>query len=347
MVASMRRVGIVVFVTVVLVGTLPAAVSIGGFGGPLFGLATAPHGELVVADGGTGIIEMRNGAPSREIRLPGVTDVAPIGAGSMWASTGANAPDGLADTGQGLYRVSNGSSRLVANLFAFEQANNPDGGAVESNPFDVHSLGGDAAIVADAAGNDLLWFDGRGNGRVLAIFPNEVVSTTNIRKLAGCPSPAPFCQLPPMLPAQPVPTSIAVRGDGSIYVGELKGFPAPTDESNIWRVSPSADHAQCGQSPDCVKVFDGGFTSIIDIAFGPDGLLYIAEMDEATWAAVEIFQAPTGGTIRACDVDSLTCDTVATGIPVLTAISFGKNGSLWATRNSLTPGGAEVTRILR
>jgi len=345
MVRSSRRLGIagcqVVVVAFALAG-LPAAAA---FQGPLFGLATAPNGELLAADASIGIVVARDDAPGRQIPLVGVSDMAPLGTASMWAVTGANAPNGLNDTGQGLHRVSNGTTRKIANLFEFESTHNPDGGAVESNPFDIHALGGDAAIVADAAGNDLLVFDGRGNGRVLAVFPNEVVSTANIKQLAGCPSPAPFCQLPPMIPAQPVPTSIAVR-DGDIFVGELKGFPAPTGESNIWRVSAGADAAQCGASPDCVKVFDGGFTSILDLAFGPDGRLYVAEMDEASWAAVEIFHAPTGGTIQACDVDAGTCEVVASGIPVLTAITFGKDGSLWATRNALAPGGAEVVRIL-
>jgi hypothetical protein len=142
-----------------------------------------------------------------------------------------------------------------------------------------------------------------------------------------------------------VPTSVVTHTDGYYYVGELKGFPAPAGASNVWRVSPGAHEAACGASDDCVKVFDGGFTSIIDMAFGPDGLLYVAEMDEGSWAAVEIFGAPTGGTINACNLVTLSCDEVATGIPMLTAISFGKDGSLWATRNALVGGGAEVIRI--
>ena len=313
------------------------AVVVGGFGGPLFGLATAPSGNLLVADGGTGIVELRKGVRQSVIPLAGVTDVSPIGSSSIWAITGANAPTGLNDTGQGLHRVSNGVSRKLANLFAFEQAHNPAGGDVDSNPFDVHSLGGDAALVVDAAGNDLLRVDNQGNVRVMAVFPNELVSTANLKQLAGCPGPAPFCGLGDAIPAQPVPTSIAML-NGYIYVGELKGFPAPTGESNIWRVSPTADGAQCGMSPDCVKLFDGGFTSIIDMTIGPDGQLYVAEMDEASWAAVQIFQAPTTGTINACNLQSLTCQVVAPGIPVLTGIVFGKDGVLWATQNALTPG---------
>jgi hypothetical protein len=332
----------VVFVVVLFVAPVSAQV-VGGFGGPVFGLATAPNGDLLVADAGLGVIPIRGGQLGPAIELPGISDVSPIGRGAMWAITGGAQEVNI---GQGLYRISSGTSKLLVNLYEFDAANNPDGQAIDSNPFDVQSLGGDAALVADAGGNDLLRIDNQGNVTVLAVFPNELVSTANIKQLAGCPSPAPFCALPPVIPAQPVPTSVAVGPDGYYYVGELKGFPAPTGESNIWRVSPNANGALCGASADCVKVFDGGFTSIIDLAFGDDGQLYVAELDEASWASVEIFGTPTGGTISACDLGSATCNDVANGISELTAISFGKDGALWATRNSLVPGSGEVVQVL-
>jgi hypothetical protein len=325
------------------------AQSIQGFQGPLFGLATAPNGDLLVADASTGIIPVRNGVIGEAIGMPGVTDVSPIGTGSFWVLTGAGG-NPQADTGQGLHRIANGQSRKLIDLFEYEATNNPAPPAAvpDSNPFDVHSMGGESALVADAGGNDLLWINNQGGPMLLAVFPNELVSTANVQNLAGCPgSGAPFCGLPPAISAQAVPTSVAVGPDGFIYVGELKGFPAPTNESNIWRVSTAAHAAQCGASPDCVKVFDGGFTSIIDMAFGPDGLLYVAELDEDSWAAVEIFGTFSGGTINACDVTAAvpTCIPVATGILELTAITFGQDGSLWATQHALVPGGAELVRI--
>jgi hypothetical protein len=340
-----KQAGPVILAALLMAGPVAAGV-IGGFGGPLFGLATAPNGDLLVADAGAGIIGIRRYRTDSALALPGVTDVSPIGRGSMWAVTGG-APDPEADSGQGLHRVSRGTSRKIANLFEFENTYNPDGFVVDTNPFDVQSLGGEAALVADAGGNDLLRVSNQGQISVLAVFPNEIVSTANIKQLSGCQPAdvAGFCGLPPLLPAQPVPTSIAVGPDGYIYVGELKGFPAPTGESNIWRIAPWASWAQCGSSLDCVKAFDGGFTSIIDLAFGPDGRLYVAELDEASWAAVEIFGTPAGGTVNACDVDTGTCSAVATGILELTAISFGTDGSLWATRNSLIPGAAEVVQL--
>ncbi|MCW9708344.1 ScyD/ScyE family protein [Fodinibius salsisoli] len=313
------------------------------FASPLFGLTTSPNGDIFVADAGFGVVSTTGGT---EIMLPGVTDMSPLGQSSMWALEGlSGAPE--EDTGQGLYRLSKGQTRLIVDLYDFEAENNPDGGAIDSNPFDVQSLGGQSALVADPGANALLKVSNQGHVKVLAVFPNELVSTENIKNLEECPSESPLCGLPPNIPAQPVPTSVAIGPDGYYYVGELKGFPAPTGASNIWRVSPDASEAVCGSSPDCVKVFDGGFTSIIDLAFDENGILHVAELDELSWFAVEVLGpgAIAGGTINACDLSSLNCSEVATGIPILTAITFGKDGVLWATQNALIPGAAEVIAI--
>ena len=343
--ATLRRA--VVMLAAFAIFAVPAmAGAVGGFNGPLFGLTTSPNGDLLLADASTGIISIRNDSVRTTIPLPGVTDMSTFKQGGMWATTGAGG-DPTADTGQGVWRIVNGQPQLIANLFEFEQRRNPDGNdPPDSNPFDVEALNNSRALVADAGANALLRVNKNGGVQVMAVLPDSVVSTDNIKELAGCPeSGADFCFLPDMMPAQAVSTSVAIGPDGYYYVGELRGFPAPTNESRIWRVSSGATNAQCGASPDCVLVFDGGFTSIIDLRFGPDGLLYVAELDEASWAAVEIFQSPTGGTVNACDVATLACDEVATEIPILTAITFGADGSLWATQNSLIPGLAEVTQV--
>lgn len=322
---------------------IPTA-NIPGDSSPGIALRYGWNGDLLVADAGAGIQVVRNDVVRSTIELPGATDVSALGRGSMWVTSAGADP--LVDSGQALWRVSNGKARMVVNLFEFEQTVNPDGNdPPDSNPFDVQSLGGRSSLVVDAGGNDLLRINNRGDVDVLAVFPEELVSTANLKALAGCPEgPPPFCGLPDEIPAEAVPTSVAVGPDGWYYVGDLKGFPAPTDESSIWKVSPDAGGEMCPNAH-CVKVFDGGFTSIIDLAFGSDGNLYVAELDEASWASVEIFETVTGGSVTSCDVTSLTCNPVASDIPILTAITFGTDGTLWATRNALIPGQGEVVAI--
>lgn len=253
----------------------------------------------------------------------------------MFAITGLGAP--IAQT---LFRVSRGGVRELADLGAFEAAVNPDGGEIDSNPFDVAVLSGGKALVADAGGNDVLIVDQQGRVDWVATLPEQLVSTANIKTLAGCPSAPPdfafVCDLPSMFPAQAVATGVAVGPDGAYYVGELTGFPAPTGASRIWRIEPGTRHAQCGSSPACTVVADG-FTSIVDLTFGPDGALYVVEIDEASWAAVELGLGGIGGTVNRCAPSTWTCSAVATGLPVPIAAAVNRDGTLYAAINALTP----------
>jgi hypothetical protein len=343
---AIRKVKPLLAVLVLVLGpALAAPVWADEFTGPVFGLAVTPKGDILAADTGAGIvnIDSKNGK-NHFPAVPGITDIAPIGNGSLWVTRGG--AEGLTDEGQALLRVSHGKVKEIANLWEFESNNNPQTDDVRSNPFDVHSLGGEAALVADAAANDLLHVDRKGNVEAMAVFPTRPVSLVSLKAALGCPvSGALPCFLPDFFPAQAVPTSIAVGPDGYYYVGELRGFPGPLDQSRIWRVAPWASWADCGVSADCEVVFDGGFTSIIDIAFGPEGLLYVVEFDENGWFAAEVLHLPAGGTVNACDVDTLQCVEVATGIPFVTAITFDKKGRLWATENAIIPPLASVIAI--
>lgn len=311
------------------------------FTGPVFDLEAAPNGDILIADSGFGVLSC---AGSAEISLPGISNIASIDTESMWALTGAPSADlTVQDIGQGLYRISNGNSEFITNLFAFDEANNPDGGEVGSNPYEVLSIDENTALIADAGANDLLRVDAQGNVELVAVFPMELVSTANVQSLVGCPNPSEICDLPAMIPAEAVPTAVAIGPDGYYYVGELKGFPAPIGESNIWRIAPDANGVMCGSDPDCMEAFDGGFTSIIDMVFGPDGRLYVAEFDARSWFAMEQGE---GGVIKSCDINTMECETIATGIPMLTAIAFDQSGALWATRNALIPEMAEVFRVM-
>lgn len=314
-----------------------------GYATPVFGLAAAPDGSLLVADAGAGVVELRSGQGGLVVSLPGVADVAPIGRGSMFAITGGT--DLSSPDAGNLYRVSRGSLHAVADLDAFEAAVNPDGGEVDSNAFDVEVLDGGRALVADAGGNTLLIAGVDGSVDWVATLPDELVSTAHAKQLVGCPTDDPFlgfvCGLPDMMPAEAVASSVAVGPDGAYYVGELKGFPGPTGESRIWRIEPGTLHAECGASPACSVVADG-FTSIVDLAFGPDGTLYVVEFDENSFLAVEVFPilgpaALAGGTINACDSSTWSCGPVASGLTLPIAVAVDKQGNVSAAVEALLP----------
>jgi hypothetical protein len=318
------------------------------FATPVFGIDTAFDGSLLVADAGAGIVRLRHNRGTLIAELPTVTDVAPTWFGLFAVTGGTTDPNQESPLRRKLFRVAHGRVTQLADLAAFEATVNPDGGVIESNPFDVAALWNGSALVADAAANALLIVDHRGNIDWVATLPTELVSTDNAKQLVGCPAGPPnICNLPPMIPAEAVATSIAVGPDGAYYVGELKGFPAPTGASRIWRIKPHARHAACGTSPDCTVIADG-FTSIVDLSFGWDGTLHVVELDEASWFAVEN-QTPTAGTVTACKrqrrTGTWTCDVEAAGLFMPMAATVDFRGRVHVVTSALVPGAAEIITL--
>ncbi|CAN5447752.1 hypothetical protein BH10ACT1_BH10ACT1_15900 [soil metagenome] len=166
---------------------------------------------------------------------------------------------------------------FVADIAGFaathpDPGNNPaDGPATESNPFGVAALSNGNAIVTDAAANSILRVTPSGKISLVARLPKEVVSTAHL----GDPT------LPPALPAEAVPTGVAIGPDGHIYVAELKGFPFRPGSSRIWRIEPNASGAVCTITPGvkakACKLAGSGYTSIGSIAFDAKGALYVFE----------------------------------------------------------------------
>lgn len=318
---------------------------------PVFGLATAPDGSLLAAETFVGVTELRSGGTSLVAALGGVSGVAAIGRGDLLALTwGGNPGD---PNGQKLYRISQGGTRMIADLNAFEQAVNPDQIwntlPPESNPFNIAQLAGGKALVADAAANAILVVDEAGHVDWVAVLTPHLVSTDPFKALIGCPNPAPQCLLPPSIPAQPVSTSIAVGPDGAYYASELTGFPGTPGASRIWRIAPGSRHVLC-PSQACTMVANG-LTSVMDLKFGPDGTLYAAEFDAAGWLAVETVAnggplAPVaGGVVMGCNVATGVCVPLATGLGLATAITVGKDGRVWVADNSGIPGVASIHPI--
>lgn len=176
--------------------------------------------------------------------------------------------DGLPEIGQQLGRLYsvrrnwrgdwfqvNLTTENVADLAAHEAANNSDGGELDSNAQSV-AFGPGGAAVVDAGANALLFVTPNGEVSTLAVFPE--------RQAAAPPS----MNLPPgtMLPMQSVPMGVVYR-DGAYYVAELTGRPFTTGGARIYKVVP-------GQQP---TVYAEGLTTVVDLAFGPDGALYAVE----------------------------------------------------------------------
>jgi len=125
----------------------------------------------------------------------------------------------------------------------------PDGHEPDSDPFGVLALP-NKQVVTDAGANALFEVGPTGAIKTLAVFPN-------------------FDWPGVGFPVQAVPTRVVLGPDGSYYVSQLTGFPFPSGAANIYRVAAG------GGTPQPVA---SGFTSIVDLAFAPDGSLLVLEI---------------------------------------------------------------------
>jgi hypothetical protein len=316
-------------------------------GSTVFDLAANPDGSLLAGEIFTGnVVELRKGETALAGEgLFGVTGLAPVGRGNTLVLTGGGF--GLpAELENKLFRMSRGGERMVADLGLFEETVNPDQVwntlPPESNAYNVVGLGGGAALVADAAGNSVVHVATDGTMDWVAVLTPQLAETQYLKDFVGCPeSAAPFCGLPVAIPAQPVATSVALGPDGYAYVGELTGFPATPGISRVWKVSPDARQVLC-PSADCTQVL-GGLTSVIDLEFGPDGLLYVTELDALGWLAIEIVGgAVAGGQVKACDVDTGSCEVVAQGLSLPLAFTFDADGVPWVAQHQALGGPSNV-----
>ena len=231
-------------------------------------------------------------------------------------------PDGakLAHLGRA---TPNGAWKLLEDLGQFEADVNPTGDEVDSNPYGVLALAG-KQIVADAGANALVQV--RSNAiSALATFPNRLVEAP------------PFLGLPPgtQIPMDAVPTSVAVGPDGDYYVGQLTGFPFPVGAANVYRVP------QEGGTP---EVFASGFTHIVDLAFGPDGSLYVLEIAKNGLLAAFTTNDWTGALIRIAP-DGTRTELVPGVLTAPGGVAVGSDGVLYVTNNSIYSDAGEVLKI--
>ncbi|MEJ7749102.1 MAG: ScyD/ScyE family protein [Candidatus Limnocylindrales bacterium] len=169
-------------------------------------------------------------------------------------------------------------------------------------------------------------------------FPNQFVSTSHL---------PPFVGVPPdiQLPAEAVPTSVAVGPDGYWYVGELKGFPFTPGASRVWRISPHARKVVC--DPDATSgpctVFADGLTSITGLDFGPDGSLYVVEI-----VREGVFNLFTGGDITGALIqikDGIQTELVPGRLQAPGDVAVARNGTVYVTNLSIAPDAGEVLAV--
>jgi len=224
---------------------------------------------------------------------------------------------GLGELGRqfgALYSITpSGQWRILADVSAFEDANNPAGGPVDSNPFGVLAEPG-SHFVTDAGGNSLLQVGANGEISLVAVFPSTAVP-------AG-----PFN--PPFAQSEAVPTSVSRGPDGALYVSTLSGVPFLPGAARIYRVVP-------GQAP---QVYLSGFTMVTDHSWGADGSLYVLQ-----YASLPFFGG-VGSVIRVAPNGNRT--TIVTGLSHATGVLAAPDGAIYVSNNGNVASIGEVLRIV-
>ncbi len=294
-----------------------------------------PEGGPPKCYGPTGAVTMVSGIGIQQQVVTGLPSIAnstgngatgphdiDFGFGSAWITIGLGGDPALRAPFEAnailfgrLLRVEfNGTRTHPVDIGAFEATSNPDGGLPDTNPYGIKLLT-DRAVVADAGGNALLQLSPTGVS-TLAVFPT--ILTPN--PMGG-----------PDIPMQAVPTSVVEGPDGSLYVGQLTGFPFPVGGANVFRVPAGGGVPQ--------PIADG-FTNIIDIAVGEDGAAYVLELD------VNGLLAPgTVGRLTKIGLFGSRTEIAAGALNAPGGITIGPDNAIYITTNSTSATNGQVVRI--
>jgi hypothetical protein len=269
--------------------------------------------SVYVADGGTGTVSKltRHGlVPVAHAPDSGETaGVAINGKGTLaYTWTTRDAQGNATATGLTI-KPKHGKARTV-DLLTFEQTRNPDkwirygidnptecqkqafeqmGGAsyrglVDSHPYAVAALPGDAWVVADAGGNDLLKVDRHGRITVLSVLPRQpTVITASAASALGLPD----CVVGATYNFEAVPTDVEVAADGRFIVSLLPG--GPEDPSLGARGSVVSVNPRNGNATKLATGLLGG----TNVALGPDGKIFYSELFAGRIGVIEHGKART------------------------------------------------------
>ncbi|XGV97620.1 MAG: ScyD/ScyE family protein [Leptolyngbya sp. BL-A-14] len=215
----------------------------------------------------------------------------------------------------GIDRFDGGASwTKLSDFGAYEQGNNPDGQALDTNPFAL-LIKNNTAYVVDAGGNDLLSQRAFASQPTLeTIFPNQTTTDPRTGKTMS---------------RQAVPTSVAVGPDGALYVGELTGAPFQSGTADVFRLDK-------GQP----EVYAGGFTNITDLAFDQSGGLYVLEYD-----ADGIGTGRDAGALIYVSPDRKTRTTIDDQLTAPTGLALDAKGDIYISNKGAVAGQGEVLRL--
>ncbi|CAN5217207.1 ScyD/ScyE family protein [soil metagenome] len=223
--------------------------------------------------------------------------VSHFGSVVYYATTVQGGPEAPPENpGAKLWRLKNGKSTAIADLYAYEKTKNPDGakkygfvnlpetcaaqfpeenpatytGIVDSHPYATVTTKRNV-YVADAAANAILKVNRKTHKiKTVAVLPAApaINITAEIAEAQGLPS----CAAGYSYRFESVPTDLEIGAGGKFYVSSLPGGPEDPSlgaRGAIYTVKPSTGKA---------TRIAGGFVGTTGLAVAKDGTIYVAEL---------------------------------------------------------------------
>lgn len=260
--------------------------------------------------------------------LIGVADVAFLD-GTLYAVvSGGGCSHGNPNSPSGIARVNrtNGTWTLIADIGAW----------LKTHPAKYESADDfepDGTLYSAIAHNGMIYTVEPNHGQVISVTAQGKISQViDISASEG----------------HIVPTAIASQY-GALYVGNLNLFPIDPQWARILTISETGgENFAFGpgftQHGSLILESKAGFTTVVAVDFGPDGLLYVLELSDGAG-----FPTPgLGKVVRV--LHSGEIEEVVTGLAVPTGMTFGPDGALYISNLGAVPAGAappDAGQILR
>ena len=214
-----------------------------------------------------------------------------------------------------------GEANVIADIGAYEEANNPDGMDVNPNLYMIEHGPEGNLVVADAGGNTIYNVDIASGEFSLAGVVPDLTALTGVEPT------------PDMGSGQPVPTAVVIDQAGAVNVGLLReNWPA--DAPSVLTMAADGTFTPV--------VLQGSLAWTVALAVGPDGNLYASQLfGEMT------DQGPGPGRVVRITADGMV-ESVVENIMMPHGLTFDVEGNLYVAINTLMSGpGMPAGQIIR